>query len=116
MARHVFLVNSNPTEGKEEEYNDWYDNVHLAEVVEVPGIVSAQRLKYSGASFDPESPSRHGYIALYEIDVEGDPAAVLDTLRSMVEKGDMVVPDSITDIDAWIYSPITSVVREPAAA
>ena len=29
MAKHVFVVLTNPLEGKEDAYNDWYTNVHL---------------------------------------------------------------------------------------
>ena len=32
MAQHALFVFTDPVEGKEEEYNDWYNNVHLAEV------------------------------------------------------------------------------------
>jgi len=26
LARYVFAVHSNPVEGREQEYNDWYSN------------------------------------------------------------------------------------------
>jgi hypothetical protein len=29
MAKHVFVVLTNPVEGEEDTYNDWYTNVHL---------------------------------------------------------------------------------------
>jgi hypothetical protein len=41
MAKHVFVVLTNPVEGKEDTYNDWYTNVHLGDVLKVPGIVAA---------------------------------------------------------------------------
>ncbi len=44
-TKHVLVVMSNPAPGKEQEYNDWYTNVHLGDVLKVPGIVSAQRFK-----------------------------------------------------------------------
>jgi hypothetical protein len=45
MARHTFVVFTNPTEGQEDEYNDWYDNTHLSDVLKVEGFVAAQRFK-----------------------------------------------------------------------
>ena len=50
MAKHVLLVFSNPTEGAEEDYNRWYDEVHLPEVVQTDGFVSAQRFKLDAAA------------------------------------------------------------------
>jgi hypothetical protein len=45
MAKHVFVVFTNPVEGKEATYNDWCDNRHLPDVLDVPGFVSAQRFR-----------------------------------------------------------------------
>ena len=111
MARYVFLVHSNPSDGREDDYNDWYTNEHLDDVVAVEGVVSAQRFKFTGnAVADLENP--HSYLAIYELEIEGDPQPVLDELRSRREAGTMNVPDSITDIKGWIYAPITAAVTE----
>lgn len=40
---YYFLVFSNPVEGHEDEYNKWYDGQHAADVVSIPGFVTAQR-------------------------------------------------------------------------
>jgi hypothetical protein len=40
-----FLVLSNPAAGMEDEFNEWYKHVHTADVLQVPGLVSAQRFK-----------------------------------------------------------------------
>ena len=45
----LFLVFSNPVEGRDGEFNEWYDTVHVPEVLAIPGILSAQR-------FDLEEP------------------------------------------------------------
>ena len=36
MTKYVFLAFTNPTIGGEEEYNKWYDEQHLADVINVP--------------------------------------------------------------------------------
>ena len=65
MAKHVLLVFSNPTEGAEDEYNRWYNEVHLPEVVQTDGFVSARRFKFDdGASGVVEQR----YLAIYEVD------------------------------------------------
>ena len=44
MPKAVMVVYSRPTDpARDDDYNDWYDNVHLREVCEVPGFVSARR-------------------------------------------------------------------------
>jgi hypothetical protein len=42
----VMMSISGPSDpSREQEYNDWYDNVHVPEVLETPGSVSARRLR-----------------------------------------------------------------------
>jgi len=45
VEKYIIAVYSNPTEGNEDAYNQWYSDTHLAEVLQVPGFVAAQRFK-----------------------------------------------------------------------
>jgi len=38
MAKYKMVTLTNPVEGREEAYNDWYQNVHLPEVVAYKGV------------------------------------------------------------------------------
>jgi hypothetical protein len=67
--RHVLIVLSNPVAGREDEYNDWYDNVHLGEVLQVPGFVAAQRFVAAPALPGREGPPRQ-YLAIYELETD----------------------------------------------
>ena len=67
-ASAVVVVRSNPTEGNDEAYNDWYD-LHIREVVSViDGYRGAQRyaLNASQRPGMPASPWR--YVTIYELD------------------------------------------------
>jgi hypothetical protein len=69
MARNLLLVFSNPVDGREDEYNDWYTNHHLDEILEIEGFRRAQRFRLADAEMNrdtPETPYR--YLALYEVD------------------------------------------------
>jgi hypothetical protein len=44
MARYVFAIHSNPVEGREQEYNDWYSNRHLDDLLACAGVTAARRL------------------------------------------------------------------------
>ena len=37
MGRYVFVVHSEPVEGRDREYNQWYDEIHLKDVCAFPG-------------------------------------------------------------------------------
>lgn len=66
MARYIMMTFSNAVEGREDEFNKWYDEVHIAELLSVPGILAAQR--FEQAPGVPGGPARH--LALYEIETE----------------------------------------------
>jgi hypothetical protein len=79
MARHILLVQSEPRDGRDDEYNQWYDEEHLPEVLEVAGFVAARRF-VAVPGVHGELPA-HPYLAIYEIETD-DPAATLATLST----------------------------------
>lgn len=78
MSDNILVVLTNPVPGREDEFNDWYSNVHIQEICTIPGFKSAQRFKLGDAQMGPAGA--HQYLAIYEID--GDPAAALDALKA----------------------------------
>ena len=42
------LVYTSPAKGREDEYNQWYDDVHLGEFSALPGVISGRRFKVEG--------------------------------------------------------------------
>jgi hypothetical protein len=73
----VLVVMTDPVPGEEDAYNEWYDDVHLAEVVKLPGVTSGQRF-VAIPSLRGQVPVQR-YMALYEF--EGDVEEALETLR-----------------------------------
>jgi hypothetical protein len=48
MAKGIILVESFPSSpDRDEEYNTWYDEVHLGELVALDGFVSARPVRMS---------------------------------------------------------------------
>jgi hypothetical protein len=113
VKEYTYVVRSNPVPGREEEYNRWYSERHLADVVAVPGFVSAQRFKMveTGADGAPEQR----YMALYNLRTD-DPISALDLLRSLVETGAMNMSEAIsqTDLVTILYETITPIVTPVA--
>ena len=60
MGKHCFVVITTPLPGKDDEFNTWYTEQHLPDVLRFPGFVSEQRFKL------PEDSTLPGrYLALY---------------------------------------------------
>jgi hypothetical protein len=87
------LVFSNAVEGREDEYNKWYDEVHVKDVVSVGPFKSAQRFKVSqGAGLPDQS---HGYLAIYEFDGESKEAfESLRAARGGFQMSDAIAPNN----------------------
>ena len=89
MPRAVMLVFSGPAKPeRENEYNKWYDETHLRDLCDVPGIESARRFKCSAVQSATRPPQRAlpPYLALYELDTE-DVAAALADLKARGDSG-----------------------------
>ena len=106
MEKHLFVGFTNPIEGQEDIYNEWYTDVHLKDVLKVPGIVAAQRFKLSDVQRDaPPFPWR--YLALYEIETD-DLNRTLATLRERAGTSAMVISNAVVPERAgWFFKPIT---------
>lgn len=87
MARGIIYVESRPSSPEREaEYNKWYDEIHLPDVVATEGYVSARRF----APIADDGP----YVAVYEI--EGDDLQVIyDRMYSAYEEGKFRMSDSL---------------------
>ncbi len=113
MARYKLIVFTDAVAGKEEEYNRWYNDVHLAEVVAVPGFVSAQRFKLESAVIGGFS---NRYCAIYDMDTD-EPAKVVELLGSRAGSGLMTMSGAIdlTTNNLGIFSVCSELVMAPAA-
>ena len=63
---YLFLVLTNPVDGQEDEYNRWYNEEHIDDVLAVPGFVGVQRFRLTPHPAMPAPEWR--YLAFYEVD------------------------------------------------
>jgi hypothetical protein len=100
VAQYCFVVISDALPEREEEFNAWYDQVHLADVLRVPGFVAAQRFKL----VQPESNLSGRYLALYEIETE-DPQAALTELMKRSGTQQMIMSEAMnmTKVSAMLF-------------
>lgn len=108
--RTYLLVFSNPVEGKEDEYNDWYTNIHVKEVVEVEGIISAQRFTLAKGQ-DIENQS-HKYLAIYELENE-NVEGTMQNLVTSAAKMQMEPVIDMGDVKIAAFQSITDVIKQP---
>lgn len=66
----LLLVLSNPNDGRHDEFNDWYSNIHIRNVMRLPGSSAVQRLRRVDAPVGegPGVAADQGfeYLAVYE--------------------------------------------------
>jgi hypothetical protein len=102
----IHLVYSRrPDSITEEEYNRWYDR-HLAEILVVPGFVSARRYALSPDVVERENPVQFTHLALYG--VAGDVPDVMNALRAEAASGRMDLPAWFDEIRfaSWNANPL----------
>jgi len=125
MARHLLLVFSNPADGCEDEYNDWYTNHHLDEILEIEGFKRAQRFRLADAKMTHDTPDApYRYLALYEVEedaLERADSALFELART--ERAEAIAagrtpklvmsPAMDTDLRTWWFTSFSDV-REAA--
>jgi hypothetical protein len=76
MPKGIMVVESGPAEGREDDYNDWYTNTHIPEILAMPGFVTAYRYRV----VDPaQAGGKARYLAIYHLEADdlSEPPAAL---------------------------------------
>jgi hypothetical protein len=107
MAKYTFIVMTNPVAGKEAEYNDWYNQNHIPDVLNVPGFFCAQRFRLADTQFGGGASRAYKYLALYEIETD-DLAGTLKELRARGGTPEIVATDALdtSSIETFIFTPV----------
>ena len=102
--RTLYLAFSNPVEGREDEFRAWYDEVHIPDLLRVPGIVSAQRFELDDVALNAGAPHRH--LVVYE--VEGDPDEIMAETGARFADGTIVVSEALdmSSVAMTIWRPV----------
>jgi hypothetical protein len=103
-VRYKMLVLSRPTEGCEEEYNAWYQNVHLEQIISLPGFIVAERYELA---VNMLGEGAYPYIAIYEIETD-DVQSAFAALQEAAGNGSIVMSPAFdtASVYASIYAPI----------
>lgn len=101
MGKYLLVVPSSAKEGRDADYNDWYDNIHLADLLKIPGVVSGRR--FDAVATSPNPPPADT-VAIYELELD-DPMTVFQEIATRAGNGDMKMTDALDTASAkmWLY-------------
>lgn len=111
MAENVFVVLTNPITGEDDRFNEWYDTTHIPQVLNVPGVVAAQRYEVSEVTVPDDKdlpatlpPPTHRYMVIYELD--RDPNEVMQEFLARVIAGRLTLGETLDlttiSLTGWI--------------
>ena len=100
------IVLTNPVEGREDEYNDWYSGRHLDDVLAVRGFRAAQRFVFRPGKLCGDAEFR--YLAIYEVDATTVAEAEAALLAAAADKESMPISSAMARERAtWWFEAIT---------
>ena len=102
MANYLMVATSIAKDGRDDEYNEWYDTQHIHDVSAAPGMGAGQRWDAMPEASPNQPPAP--YLAIYDIEADDPGGAVKEVMRR-VETGEMPMTDSIDIAKAqiWVY-------------
>ena len=83
---YTLIVYTSPAEGREDDYNAWYDDVHLPEFSALPGVIAGRRYKVAG-------DGKPQYAAIYELSAHPD--SVMAAMNEGIKNGTVHMSDAI---------------------
>jgi len=94
------IVYTKAAPGRDDEFNHWYDDVHLPEVLALGPFTAAERFRVADAqAFDQP----HDYVAIYSF--EGEAADALAALLGAA--GELTMSDAMQQPFMTVCTPIT---------
>lgn len=109
MERWLLTAESNCADpSREAEFNQWYDTIHLADMLETPGIVRASRYENTNPA-----EGQGKFVAMYEIETENldqTMAAIGQRVNDIIEQGRMSGLAVI--VGGCLYKQITARVEQ----
>lgn len=121
VAKYYFVALTNPAEGREQEFDEWYTNNHIVDVMRVKGFVAAQRFKladrqrktasYQGGDGETAAAGTrsnpYSYMAIYEIETD-DLDAVMSEFEAKVNTPEIPISGAMKfERMTSLFEPIT---------
>lgn len=107
---YSMLVYSNPAEGLEDEYLDWYAGQHIHDLLKIPGYKSCKFFRLAETQLNNQQhPFKYMIIWNFETD---DLQSVMNEIKSRMKDGRTVfIPAFDTNYEDSTWEPITKYVE-----
>ena len=112
MKSYSWIILTNCTEGTNQKFEEWYDNVHIPDLLRVPGIVSASRgrttkvqaiMTDQGAfALTKDTKPDFEYIASYKLQAD-DPEIILKEVMRRAFTPEMMIIESLSGAQATLF-------------
>ena len=116
--RQVYVVFGNPlTPEQDAEFNKWYDETHIPDVLKTPGVLSAQRYRVNQLEREAGTTPKYSYMTIYEY--EGDANEVMAKIGAAVGSGAIRMdgaPMDMTKVNMAFWAPITEKIESELSA
>jgi hypothetical protein len=105
MPKGVFLALANAAnDDVHDDFNQWYDAVHMQEVLALPGVKSARRFKLADTQIMPgDDAAGRRYLALYEVEVD-DWQDFADANQTAFAEGRITVDTNLLELDPMVMT------------
>ncbi len=103
MEKWIYAVSSAcQSPGREKEFHDWYNKIHIPDILKIPGFKHASRYEIKDTA-----EGQGKYLALYGIeteDINKTMALLKDTIAKLREQGR--ISDAATIVSRTLYRQI----------
>jgi hypothetical protein len=101
MAKYKMIALTNPVRGQEDQFNEWYDKHHLADICAVQGVLRGQRFKLVSGT------KSWVYAAIYDLEVD-DPRALLGEIYGRLGTNAMSATEALDQETVFlgIFEPL----------
>lgn len=105
MARHIINVYTQPVPGREDEWNRWYDDIHIPDRLRYPEVIAVQRFHVS-PGHEEAAGSKEKNLCVYELETD-DLEELLARLNdpTKMEGTDALDPDSVRIVTYTAFRP-----------
>lgn len=102
--RFLFMVMTNCTPGDDDAFNAWYNDVHVPDILDVPGFTAAQRFRFVDHPALGDYPFR--YLAIYEVAADQVEAAFAEmNARAGTDKMVLSPTLDVENVHAVCFAP-----------
>jgi len=109
MRRFKMVVFSEPFEGQDDEFNEWYTGRHLDDICALEGFKTAQRFTLHSVSM---GTTLNKYMAIYDVETD-DPEWVIENMFANRDTPAMPMSPAfnIDPTTVMLYEELTAVVH-----